>query len=207
MVGEGVMLECLSNTKISDVLSVSRKPCGVSHPKLTEYIVPDFFSLQPDDPRLSGYDSCFFCAGESSIGMSEAQYTRITYDTTLHFATVLSLQNPGMTFIYVSGANTDSSEKGRSMWARVKGKTENDLQKLSFKKVHNFRPGFMKAMPGQQHTLKLYRYMAWMYPVLKTLFPNTASTLQQVARAMITCATTELEKPVLEVSDINALVN
>lgn len=203
MVGEGVMLECLSNPKIAEVLSVSRKPCGTSHPKLTEYIVPDFLSLQANDSRLSGYDACFFCAGVSSVGMSEKDYTKITYETTLHFARILSSLSPEMTFIYVSGAGTDSSEKGRLMWARVKGRTENDLQKLPFKKVHNFRPGFMKAMPGQRHTLKWYKYMAWMYPVLKTLVPNMASTLQQVARAMIACAGTGLKKRVLEVSDIN----
>jgi nucleoside-diphosphate-sugar epimerase len=205
MVGEGVMLECLSNPSIEAVLSVSRKPCGHSHPKLTEYIVPDFLSLKTDEPKLSGYDACFFCAGISSLGMSEADYTKITYDTTLHFAGLLAAQNPQMTFIYISGAGTDSTEKGRLMWARVKGKTENDLQKLPFKKEHNFRPGFMKAMPGQQHTLKLYNYMAWLFPVLKTLMPNMTSTLQQVAGAMIACVVTDYEKPVLEVKDINAL--
>ncbi|HMI01705.1 MAG TPA: hypothetical protein VK541_04440, partial [Pedobacter sp.] len=183
---------------------VSRKPSGVKHPKLKEYIISDFLALQFDDAALSGYDACFFCAGISSVGMSEADYTRITYDTTMHFARAVSAQNPGMTFIYVSGASTDSTEKGKTMWARVKGKTENDIQKLPFKKVHNFRPGFMKAVPGQQHTLKLYRYFAWMYPILKTLFPNSASTLKQVAHAMIICATTDVNKPILEVSDINA---
>jgi uncharacterized protein YbjT (DUF2867 family) len=204
MVGEGVMLECLSSPEIEEVLSVSRKPSGVKHPKLKEYIISDFLALRFDEAALSGYDACFFCAGISSIGMSEADYTRITYDTTLHFARAVSAQNPDMTFIYVSGASTDSTEKGKTMWARVKGRTENDLQKLPFRKVHNFRPGFMKAVPGQQHTLKLYRYFAWMYPVLKTLFPNSASTLKQVSRAMIICATTDVKKPVLEVSDINS---
>jgi uncharacterized protein YbjT (DUF2867 family) len=207
MVGEGVMLECLSSPEIEEILSVSRKPSGVKHPKLKEYIVSDFLALQFDDAALSGYDACFFCAGISSIGMSEADYTRITYDTTMHFARAVSTQNPDMTFIYVSGASTDSTEKGKTMWARVKGRTENDLQKLPFRKVHNFRPGFMKAVPGQKHTLKLYRYFAWMYPILKTLFPNSASTLQQVARAMIICATTDVKKPILEVSDINAASN
>lgn len=205
MVGEGVMLECLSNPEIAEVLSVSRKPCGTSHPKLKEYIVQDFLGLQPNDSMLHGYDACFFCAGISSVGMSETDYTAITYSTTLHFAKVLSAQNAGMTFIYVSGAGTDSSEKGRIMWARVKGRTENDLQKLPFKKVHNFRPGIMKAVPGQQHTLKLYKYLAWMYPILKTLFPNSASTLQQVARAMVACAATDLKKTIMEVKDINAI--
>lgn len=205
MVGEGVMLECLSSPLIAEVLSVSRKPCGVKHPKLKEYIVADFLALQTNDMELSGYNACFFCAGISSVGMSEADYTRITYDTTLHFAKVLSAINKDMTFIYVSGAGTDSTEKGRVMWARVKGKTENDLQKLPFRKVHNFRPAFMKAVPGQQHLLKLYRYFAWMYPVIKTLFPNSASTLQQVANAMIACATTDFNNPILEVRDINGI--
>lgn len=204
MVGEGVMLECLNDPRIAEVLSVSRKSCGVKHPKLKEYIVADFLALQADDANLNDYDACFFCAGISSVGMSEADYTRITYDTTLHFGKVLSSENPKMTFIYVSGASTDSSEKGRVMWARVKGRTENDLQKLPFRKVYNFRPGFMKAVPGQQHTLKLYKYISWMYPVLKTLFPNSASTLRQVANAMITCATTDVQKPILEVKDINS---
>lgn len=205
MVGEGVMLESLNDPRIAEVLSVSRKSCGVKHPKLKEYIVTDFLALQANDATLNGYDACFFCAGISSVGMSEADYTRITYDTTLHFGKVLSSGNPKMTFIYVSGASTDGSEKGRVMWARVKGRTENDLQKLSFRKVYNFRPGFMKAVPGQQHTLKLYKYISWVYPVLKTLFPNSASTLHQVANAMIICATTDVQKPILEVKDINSI--
>ena len=205
MVGEGVMLECLSNPNVETVLSVSRKPCGHTHPKLTEYIVPDFLSMQIGDARLSGYDACFFCAGISSIGMSEQDYAKITYDTTLHFAGILAAQNPRMTFIYVSGTGTDSTEKGRFMWARVKGRTENDLQKLPFKKVHNFRPGFMKAVPGQKHTLKLYKYMAWMYPVFKAIYPNMASTLQQVGKAMIACAKRDQKKEILEVKDINAI--
>jgi uncharacterized protein YbjT (DUF2867 family) len=203
MVGEGVLLECLSNPKVAAVLSVSRRPTGLAHPKLKEYIVKDFLDLKEADAMLSGYDACFFCAGISSIGMKEPEYARITYDTTIHFAKILASQNPQMTFIYVSGAGTDSTEKGRLMWARVKGKTENDLQKLPFKKVHNFRPGFMKAVPGQKRTLKLYRAFAWMYPVLKLLFPKSASTLKQVANAMIGCATTDVIKPVMEVSDIN----
>ncbi|WP_285008689.1 epimerase [Pedobacter faecalis] len=206
MVGEGVLLECLDNPKVGRVLGVSRKPCGVSHPKFTEYLVPDFLDLQAGDPQLKGYDACFFCAGISSLGMSEADFKKTTYDTTMHFAEVVSSVNPGMTFTYVSGAGTDSTEKGFLMWARVKGKTENDLQKLPFKKVHNFRPMFMKAMPGQRHTLSLYKYFAWLYPVLIKLSPNSVSTLQQVARCMILCATSDIQKPVLEVSDINALV-
>ena len=205
MVGEGVLLECLSNPRVAEVLSVSRKPPGRSHPKLKEYIVPDFRDLEGGDSLLGGYDACFFCAGVSSLGMSESDYTRITFDTTIHFAGVLAAQNPGMTFVYVSGAGTDSTEKGRSMWARVKGRTENALTRLPFRKVHNFRPGFMKAVPGQRHALAIYKYVAWMFPVLKLLFPNSASTLSQVARAMIKCATTNVDKRIIEVGDINRL--
>jgi len=145
MVGEGVLLECLANAEITEVLSVSRKPIGIKHRKLKEYIVADFLLLQKNDEMLKGYDACFFCAGISSIGMKEPEFTRITYDTTITFAKALS-PLPQMTFIYVSGAGTDSSEKGRSMWARVKGKSENDLMKLPFKQVFAFR--ILVAMPS-----------------------------------------------------------
>jgi nucleoside-diphosphate-sugar epimerase len=120
MVGEGVLFECLAHPQITEVLSVSRKPSGVTHPKLKEYIVPDFLALQENDEKLKGYDACFFCAGVSSVGMKESEYTRITYNTTLNFAKAVN-PNPQMSFVYVSGSGTDSSEKGKLMWARVKG--------------------------------------------------------------------------------------
>lgn len=205
MVGEGVLIECLAHPRVAEVLSVSRRPSGRSHPKLKEYIAPDFLTLKEEDQNLKGYDACFFCAGVSSLGMNEADYTRATYDTTLHFARVLLKQNPQMTFIYVSGAGTDSSEKGRSMWARVKGKTENALAGMPFKKVYNFRPGFMKLTAGQKNALKMYKYVGWMYPFLKVVFPNSTSTLQQVGQAMINCLVTGSDRQVLEVRDINKL--
>lgn len=205
MVGEGVLLECLEDPRIEQVLSVSRRPTGRSHPRLREYIVPDFLQLRPDDPKLKGYDACFFCAGISSVGMKEDRFRLITYDTTLHFAKAVLQQNPGMVFIYVSGRGTDSSEKGRLMWARVKGKTENDLAKMPFKKVYNFRPAFMKAMPGQQHLLKGYKLLSWLYPVLKILSPGWVSTLKQVAQAMINSVAKGYNKTILEVKDINTL--
>ena len=207
MVGEGVLIECLAHPQVSAVLSVSRKPTGMLHPKLKEYIVADFLSLKEDDQNLKGYDACFFCAGVSSIGMKEAEYSRITYDTTIHFAKVCLQQNPQMTFIYVSGAGTDSSEKGRLMWARVKGKTENDLTKMPFKKVYNFRPGFMKLTPGQKNALKMYKYFAWLYPILKLVLPNGTSTLKQVGQAMINSLIIGGDKHILEVKDINKLGN
>lgn len=205
MVGEGVLIECLAHTQVAAVLSVSRRPNGKSHPKLEEYIVPDFLSLKEDDEQLKGYDACFFCAGVSSVGMKEAEYSRATYDTTIHFAKVCLAQNPEMSFIYVSGAGTDSSEKGRMMWARVKGRTENDLAKMPFKKVYNFRPGFMKAVPGQQHTLQLYKWLGWLFPFFKLVMPNKTSTLNQVANAMMNCLIIGTDKTVLEVKDINKL--
>lgn len=204
MVGEGVLLECLEHPQITEVLSVSRKPGGRSHPKLKEYLVPDFLNLQVDE-NLKGYDACFFCAGVTSVGKKEEEYSHITYDTTIHFATVLLQLNPGMVFIYVSGAGTDSSEKGRLMWARVKGKTENALARMPFKAVYNFRPGFMKLTPGQKNALPLYKYVGWMYPFFKKVLPNSTSTLKQVGQAMIYCMINGYRKQILEVSDINQL--
>lgn len=207
MVGEGVLMECLAHPQITQVLSVSRKSAAITHPKLKEYLIPDFLSLKENDENLKGYDACFFCAGVSSIGMKEAEYSHITYTTTLHFATMVLQQNPQSTFIYVSGASTDSSETGRIMWARVKGKTENALAKMAFKKTYNFRPGFMKPTPGQKNALKLYRYIGWMFPVLKVVFPNRVSTLKQVGKAMINSLIKGSDKQILEVEDINKLGN
>src|SRR6478672_87863 len=149
MVGEGVLLECLAHPEVEMVLIVGRKPYNMNHSKLKELIVPDFLHLDMVEVRLSGYDACFYCAGVSAVGMKEAEYRRITYDTTLHFAKTLIKFNPNMVFDYVSGQSTDSSEKGRMMWARLKGMTENALMQLPFKGVFNFRPGLMKPTSGQ----------------------------------------------------------
>jgi uncharacterized protein YbjT (DUF2867 family) len=204
MVGEGVLLECLTNPQITEILSVSRKPSGMSHPKLKEYIVPEFLLLKEPDEKLEGYDACFFCAGVSSVGMKEPEYTRMTYDTTLTFARAVH-PNPEMTFVYVSGASTDSSEKGRMMWARVKGKTENDLMKLPFKSVFGFRPGIMVATKGQKRVLKYYTYGAWLFPLVKVIFPNSITSLAQVAQAMIYAAQNGYEKNIIEITDIKIL--
>jgi uncharacterized protein YbjT (DUF2867 family) len=204
MVGEGVLLECLAHPQVTEVLSVSRRPTGIAHPKLKEYIVPDFLSLKANDEKLKGYDACFFCAGVSSVGMSEADYTRITYDTTLNFAKAVG-PNPAMSFVYVSGGGTDSTEKGRVMWARVKGRTENDLMKLSFKQVFAFRPGFMEPTVGQRNVAKYYRYILWLAPVIRIVLPNMISTMRQVGQAMIHAAQKGYEKNVIEVQDIKVL--
>jgi uncharacterized protein YbjT (DUF2867 family) len=204
MVGEGVLLECLGNPDITEVLSVSRKPSGTVHPKLKEYIVADFLLLKENDEKLKGYDACFFCAGVSSVGKKEEEYRRITYDTTMNFARATG-PNPQMTFIYVSGAGTDSSEQGRLMWARVKGKTENDLMKLPFKQALAFRPGFMTVTKGQKHVPAFYKYVSWLFPVVKFLAPQFICPLSEVGRAMINAARSGYEKNVVEVRDIKIL--
>ena len=206
MVGEGVLLECLELPQVSEILSVSRRPTGITHPKLSEYIVGDFLSLKVDDQKLKGYDACFYCAGVSSIGMKEEEYRRITYDTTLHFAKALE-PNPKMSFIYVSGAGTDSSEKGRSMWARVKGKTENDLMKLPFKQAFGFRIGFMIPRPDQKKVLKYYKFFAWLVPVIKLLAPNTITTMKQVALTMINVAQNGYKNNVITGKDIKSMAS
>ena len=206
MVGEGVLLECLAHPQITEILSVSRKPAGKTHPKLKEYIVPDFLSLKESDETLTGFDACFFCAGVSSVGMKETEYTRVTYDTTLAFAKALS-PKPRMSFFYVSGAGTDGSEKGRVMWMRVKGKTENDLMKLPFKQVLAFRPGLMQFTDGQKNVSALQNFMSLLYPVVNFAFPNVANTIRQVGRAMIYAAENGYEKKVVEVKDIKILAD
>jgi uncharacterized protein YbjT (DUF2867 family) len=205
MVGEGVLIECLNSPEVEQILIINRKPSGYTHPKLKEIIHKDFLDLSPIASQLSGYNACFFCLGVSSVGMKEPEYTKMTYDLTMHVAGILAKQNPDMTFVYVSGASTDSTEKGSLMWARVKGKTENDLMKLPFKKVYAFRPGLMKAHKGAKNTPKIYKYLAWSYPLIKALAPNLASTLAEVGQAMIKAVTIGDAKQVLEVKDIIAL--
>jgi hypothetical protein len=202
MVGEGVLLECLQHPQVEAVLIINRKASGVTHPKLKEIIHKDFFDLSAIEGELSGYDACFFCLGVSSIGMKEPEYTKLTYTLTMNVAQTLSRLNADMTFCYVSGSGTDSTEKGSAMWARVKGKTENDLTKLPFKREYNFRPGFMKATDGQKNVLSFYKYVAWLYPVLRKLFPKHVCTIAEVGEAMINSALYGYDKQVLEVLDI-----
>lgn len=202
MVGEGVLFECLQNEKVSEVLIVNRKHYEHSHPKLKELIVPDFFQLNAFADSLTEYDACFFCAGISSVGMKEDKYTRITYDTTLSFAKTLLQYNPNMVFTYVSGAHTDSSEKGRIMWARVKGKTENDLMKLPFKAAYNFRPGGMLPFQGQKNWKTVYKVIV---KIIKLFSPKIVITMQELGRAMINAATIGYPKSILEIKDIKEL--
>jgi len=202
MVGEGVVLECLGDPGVERVLVVGRKPCGIEHAKLTEIVHADFFDLSPIAERLVDFDACFFCLGVSSVGMSEDDYRRKTYDLTLTMAKLLAENNPGMTFCYVSGSGTDSTEKGRSMWARVKGKTENDLLKLPFKAAYMFRAGYLHPTPGAANTHRYYRVLSWIYPIFRRLLPNHVSTLRELGAAMIRVSRSGYGKPIIEVKDI-----
>lgn len=203
MVGEGVLLECLESPHVQRVLSVSRRSCGRTHGKLTELLVADFRELGAVHSELTGYDACFYCAGISSVGMKEADYTVVTYDTPLAFASTLARLNPAMTFVHVSGSHTDGTEQGRVMWARVKGKAENALVRLPFKAVYNFRPSLMKPTPGQRFVKGGYGLVRAIYPVLNLFFPGMP--LRDVARAMINAARFGAPKAVLEVADLREL--
>ncbi|MCU0849424.1 MAG: epimerase [Spirochaetes bacterium] len=205
MVGEGVLHECLLHEEVGEALVIGRRPCGVAHPKLKEIVHENFYDFSPIADRLAGYDACFFCLGKSSVGMKEDEYRRLTYDLTMHVAGALCGRNPGMVFCYVSGLGTDGTEKGKFMWARIKGKTENDLMKMPFKCVYAFRPGFMRPTKGLKNAPVFYRAMMFPYPLLRLLFPAYVSTLAELGCAMINSALYGYDKQVLEVRDIVAL--
>lgn len=202
MVGEGVLLECLQNPSVSKVLMVNRKHSSLKHAKLEELIIPDFMKLENHDAALSGYDACFYCAGVSSIGMSEEKYSYIIYDTTLHFAEKLAELNPGMVFTFVTGMYTDSSEQGKVMWARVKGKTENALMRLPFRGEYNFRPGVMKPFKEQKNVKSIFKPII---ALIAFLSPKKTLTLKQVGQAMINSVRKGYPKHVLEIADIKEL--
>jgi hypothetical protein len=204
MVGEGILLECLDHPDVERVLVINRRPGGVSHPKLREIIHTDFFDLAAIEQQLIGFDACFFCLGVSSVGLSAQEYTRVTYDLTLNIARLLEKLNPEMTFCYVTGAGTDSTERGRIAWARVKGATENALIQL-FKQAYMFRPAFMKATAGQNNVKSYYKWLAWLYPIGRALYPAGFCTLQEVGVAMIKAVSKGYPKRILEVKDIVAL--
>ena len=206
MVGEGVLLECLADSRVARVLVINRKASGATHPKLVEIVHADFHDLSAIQSQLAGYDACFFCLGVSSVGMSEADYTRVTQDLTLEFGRTLARLNPDMAFCYVTGKGTDSTEHGKTMWARVKGRTENQLLRL-FPRGVMFRPGMMRAKPGQKNLKGWYHALAWIYPIGRALWPSAFCTLQEVAQAMINAATVGSPKKILEVGDIVALAH
>jgi uncharacterized protein YbjT (DUF2867 family) len=207
MVGQGVLRECRLDPDVETVVSIGRGATGQQHPKLRELLHKDFLDFSAIEDQLSGFDACFFCLGVSSAGMTEEQYTRVTYGFTIAAARVLAHLNPNMTFIYVSGMGTDSSERGRSMWARVKGKTENELLRLPFRAAYMFRPGAIVALHGIKSRTRLYRVLyvplAPLMPLLYKLFPKYVTTTEQIGRAMLKVAKQGWPKPVLETADIN----
>jgi len=208
MVGKGVLLECLESNDVEAVLVINRKPLGMQHPKLKEVIHKDFFDLGPVKSQLQGYNCCFFCLGVSSAGMNEADFTHLTYDLTLTFAKAFIEQNPGSVFTYVSGAGTDSSEKGSTMWARVKGRTENAILALPFKAAYMFRPGFIEPMKGIKSSTKLYNALyivLWPFFPLFRAFPKIATDSVKVGKAMINVALRGYDKKHLECADINLI--
>lgn len=207
MVGEGVLHECLLHSNVEKILVINRKPCGIVHPKLIEIIHQDFFNFEPIKDQLIGYNASFLCLGVTSIGKKEPEYFHLTHTLTLHLATLLSEINPNMTITYVSGTGTDSTEKGKSMWARVKGKTENDLMKLPFKKVFPFRPGYIKPTKGLKNTHKFYSYINWLYPIGRALYPKGFCTLKEVGLAMINSINLTEDRKIMEGKDIIELGN
>ncbi|WP_443945029.1 epimerase [Pedobacter sp. AW1-32] len=205
MVGEGVLIQCLNSPEIDSVLVINRKSCGYTHPKLKEIIHQDFLHFESIIAEISGYNACFFCLGISSVGAAEDVYFKMTYTLTMHVAEILARHNDDMTFCYVSGSGTN--ENGRLNWQKVKGKTENDLKKLPFVQVLNFRPGFIKPIKGQKFAHKFYRYINWLFPVGRKLFPNGFCTMQELGNAMINSLSHNNERRSLEGTDIIALAN
>jgi uncharacterized protein YbjT (DUF2867 family) len=209
MVGSGVLRECLHADDVARVQTVGRTATGQTHNKLVELVHQDLWNYEPIEAQLCGFDACFFCLGVSSAGMSEEQYKRKTYDLTLAAATTLARLNPQMTFVYVSGAGSDSTERGRSMWARVKGQTENALRILPFKAVYLFRPRLIEPMHGAQSKTasyrRIYKVLKPLLPILRRTFPRSVLTTEMIGRAMLVVARTGARKVVLESADISAL--
>ena len=205
MVGEGVLHECLQHNDVEEILVVGRRSCGYTHLKLKEIVHKDLYNLTSIEGELKGYNACFFCLGMSSIGVKEPEFHKVTYQLTMHFASTLSRLNPGMTFCYISGSGTNAN--GKTMWQRVKGKTENDLVKLPFKQVYNFRPGIINPTKGLKNTLPLYKWLGWMLAIINIITPRSVVTLKQIGGAMINATTSGYDKNIIEVRDIAKLSN
>jgi uncharacterized protein YbjT (DUF2867 family) len=209
MIGQGVLRECLGAADVGRVVTVGRAATGVEHPRLREVVHRDLLDLAPLETSLSGLDACFFCLGITSAGLSEADYTRITYDITLAAANALVRLNPQMTFVFVSGAGTDSTERGRLMWARVKGRTENALLRMPFKAAYAFRPGVVQPLHGVRSRTAAYRILysltAPLLPLLRRLFPNQILTSEEMGLAMLNAVRRGAPKRVLESRDIRQL--
>lgn len=211
MIGGGVLLECLDDPRVEAVLVIGRSSCGVHHPKITEQLHDDFFNYGALAAHFKDRDACFFCLGVSSVGMEEPQYRRLTRDLTLAAAQAMAAINKQMTFCYVSGAGTDSSERGRAMWARVKGETENALLRLPFKAAYMFRPGFIQPLRGVRSKTSWYQafytILRPVSPLLGRLLPGSVTTTVALGRALIQVAAAGYPKPILETRDINRLAS
>ncbi len=211
MVGKGVLLECLDHPSIDTVLVLGRTSTGIKHPKLMELLHTDFTDYTEVSEKLKGYDACYFCLGVSAGGMKESDYRKITYDYTLTLGKTLFELNPDIAFIYVSGQGTDSSEKGRMMWARVKGKTENDLLALGFKQAFMFRPGIILPLRGIKSKTPSYQffytYLGWLFKLVKVLSPDSVNDTTQIGLAMINATLHGFDKNVIGTKDINVLAN
>jgi uncharacterized protein YbjT (DUF2867 family) len=209
MVGQGVLRECLLDEGVTRVVTLGRSPTGQAHPKLREIVHGELLNLRPIESQLTGLDACFYCLGASATGLSEADYTQVNYALTLSVAEALARVDPDMTFVYVSGAGTDSTERGRSMWARVKGRTENALLRLPFKAAYMLRPGLIIPMHGVKSKTRLYRafytVLGPLLPVMRKLFPRSIITTEQLGRVMLRLARSGYSKPVLETADLSAL--
>jgi uncharacterized protein YbjT (DUF2867 family) len=209
MVGKGVLLECLDHPEVDKVLSIGRRSLGIQHPKLTELLHKDFSEFATVADQLKGYDACYACMGVSAAGMSEAEYTKMTYGYTMALANELVKISPEMTFTYVSGEGTDSSEKGRQMWARVKGKTENGILNLGFKQAFAFRPGAIIPLRGIEPSSKIYRnalkYLKWLILAIKKVAPNSVVNTTQIGLAMINVTKRGYQKSIIRPVDILVL--
>lgn len=210
MIGQAVLRECLLDPEITEVLSISRRPSGKQDAKLREILHKDFLDFSAIEGQLAGYDACFFCLGASSMGMSEADYHRLTYEVAVAAAQALLRQSPQLTFLFVSGAGTDSTERGRTMWARVKGKTENAILQMPFKASYAIRPAYVHPMhgivPSDRVYRSLYKVVGLLYPLLRALFPRSVTTTERLGRAMIRVAKHGAPKRVLESADLSALL-
>lgn len=207
MVGEGVMHECLNHPNVESVLVINRRTINSDHPKLKEIVHNNFYDFSGIEEQLKGYNACFFCLGTTSIGKKEEEYTRITFDITKALADVIISLNPDMTFCYISGAGTDRNGKGKIMWARVKGRTENYILNLGFKQAFAFRPAIIKPTKGLKNTLSFYKYLSPLLPLVKLFFPKHICSLREIGLAMINTVNKGHEKKVLEVIDIKKLAD
>ena len=209
MVGSGVLKECLDDARVRSVLVVGRTPCGITHPKLEEVLHADFLDFGPVEHRFADCDACFFCLGVSAAGLKEAAYHRLTYDLTLAAARAVLRANPNATFVYVSGQATDSTERGRVRWARVKGKTENALLAMPFKAAYMFRPGYIQPLKGVRSKTRIYQaiydVVGPLYPLIRRIAPHSVTTSVNVGRAMIRVAAEGYAHRVVETDDINQL--